>query len=70
MHCAAVNGNTEVVQFLLSHGADVNAIDEFVNVYKTAKDKRIHTLDGNYLNFKILFFFCLHVFHNTLFNEI
>ncbi|KAK0073001.1 hypothetical protein PV325_010397, partial [Microctonus aethiopoides] len=45
LHCAAINGNTEAVQFLLIHGADVNAIDEFVNVYKTAKDKRIHTLD-------------------------
>ncbi|KAK0166604.1 hypothetical protein PV327_004097 [Microctonus hyperodae] len=45
LHCAAVNGNTETVQFLLSHGADVNAIEEFVNVYKTAKDKRMHPLD-------------------------
>lgn len=46
MHVAAINGRPEVIKLLLSKGADVNAEDEFVNVYKTAIEKGIHSLDG------------------------
>ncbi|XP_057318422.1 caseinolytic peptidase B protein homolog [Microplitis mediator] len=45
LQCAAINGKVDAVRFLLSKGADVNAGDEFVNVYKTAKEKGVHYLD-------------------------
>ncbi|XP_015116997.1 caseinolytic peptidase B protein homolog [Diachasma alloeum] len=45
LHSAAINGKTEAVKFLISNGADVNAGDEFVNVYKTAIEKGLHSLD-------------------------
>ncbi|XP_076675743.1 mitochondrial disaggregase [Andrena cerasifolii] len=45
LHVAAINGRPEVIKLLLSKGADVNAGDEFVNVYKTAIEKGIHSLD-------------------------
>lgn len=50
LQCAAINGQVDAVRFLLSKGSDVNAGDEFVNVYKTAKEKGVHYLDGNYRN--------------------
>ncbi|XP_015428991.1 PREDICTED: caseinolytic peptidase B protein homolog [Dufourea novaeangliae] len=45
LHVAAINKKLEVIKYLLKKGVDVNAGDEFVNVYKTAKDKGIHSLD-------------------------
>ncbi|KAH0550867.1 hypothetical protein KQX54_021024 [Cotesia glomerata] len=45
LQCAAINGQVDAVRFLLSKGSDVNAGDEFVNVYKTAKEKGVHYLD-------------------------
>lgn len=47
LQCAAINGKTEVVSFLLENGADPNAGDEFVNVYKTALERGLHSLDGD-----------------------
>ena len=49
---AAINGKSEAIKFLISNGADVNAGDEFINVYKTAMEKGLHTLDGK------LFIYC------------
>ncbi|KAK1135965.1 hypothetical protein K0M31_000536 [Melipona bicolor] len=45
LHLAAINAKPEVVKLLLKHGADVNAPDEFINVYGTAIEKGLHTLD-------------------------
>uniref|UniRef100_A0A0C9R1I9 Clpb_1 protein n=1 Tax=Fopius arisanus TaxID=64838 RepID=A0A0C9R1I9_9HYME len=45
LHSAAINGKTEALKFLITSGADVNAGDEFVNVYKTAIEKGLHSLD-------------------------
>ncbi|XP_078048094.1 mitochondrial disaggregase isoform X1 [Augochlora pura] len=45
LHVAAINEKLEIIQILLKNGANVNAGDEFVNVYKTAIEKGIHSLD-------------------------
>ncbi|XP_043261867.1 caseinolytic peptidase B protein homolog [Colletes gigas] len=45
LHVAAINEKLEVLKLLIKKGADVNAADEFVNVYKTAMEKGIHSLD-------------------------
>ena len=61
LHLAAVNGRQEVCQtwyhlpphttlaqiasLLISAGADVNAEEEFQNVYNTAREKRKHSLE-------------------------
>ncbi|XP_076237465.1 mitochondrial disaggregase isoform X2 [Calliopsis andreniformis] len=45
LHVAAINGRPEIIKLLLSKGADVNAGDEFINVYKTAIEKGIHSLE-------------------------
>ncbi|XP_058796317.1 mitochondrial disaggregase-like [Phymastichus coffea] len=45
LQTAAINGKVEVVKFLLQHGADINAGDDFINVYKTAMEKRMHPSD-------------------------
>ncbi|XP_012261411.2 caseinolytic peptidase B protein homolog isoform X2 [Athalia rosae] len=45
LQTAAINGKVEVVKFLLEKGADPNAGDEFVNVYRTALEKGLHSLD-------------------------
>ena len=51
LHVAAINGKSEALKFLISKGADVNAGDEFINVFKTAMEKGLHTLDGKYVIF-------------------
>eukprot|EP00095_Tigriopus_kingsejongensis_P003076 snap_masked-scaffold2346_size16788-processed-gene-0.5 protein:Tk03076 transcript:snap_masked-scaffold2346_size16788-processed-gene-0.5-mRNA-1 annotation:"suppressor of potassium transport" len=45
LHVAAVNGRLEAVQALLAAGADPNAGDEYVNIYHTARERGIHSLD-------------------------
>ncbi|XP_026302171.1 caseinolytic peptidase B protein homolog [Apis mellifera] len=45
LHLAAINSQPEVVKLLLKYGADVNAQDEFINVYGSAIEKGLHTLD-------------------------
>lgn len=51
MQAAAINGKVEAVKFLISKGADLNAGDDFINVYKTAIEKRLHPTDGNLSSF-------------------
>ncbi len=45
IHVAAVNRNSEVVRALLENGADPDMIDEFVNIYQTAREKHMHSID-------------------------
>ncbi|CAK9826269.1 Caseinolytic peptidase B protein homolog [Anthophora retusa] len=45
LHLAAINARPEVIKLLLKYGADVNAQDEFINVYGSAIEKGLHTLD-------------------------
>lgn len=46
LHVAAVNGKDDILKLLISKGADVNAGDEFVNVFRTSVDKGLHSLTG------------------------
>lgn len=46
LHVAAINGKVEIINYLLSNGARVNDGDEFSNVYKTALQKGLHSMDG------------------------
>lgn len=46
LHVAAINGNAEVIKFLISKGADVNLGDEFSSIYKTAVEKGLHPTEG------------------------
>lgn len=46
MQTAAINQKEEVIKILLDNGADINAGDNFVNVYRTAMEKGLHSLDG------------------------
>lgn len=39
LHTAAINGQAKVVKFLIDKGINVDAGDEFTNVYKVAKEK-------------------------------
>lgn len=45
LHTAAMNQRVEVIKILLHNGADVNAGDNFVNVYRTAMEMGLHSLD-------------------------
>ncbi|XP_012138184.2 mitochondrial disaggregase [Megachile rotundata] len=45
LHVAAINFQPKVVKLLIEHGADVNAQDEFINVYATAIEKGLQILD-------------------------
>ncbi|EFN68464.1 Caseinolytic peptidase B protein-like protein [Camponotus floridanus] len=45
LHTAAINQKVEVIKILLHNGADINAGDNFVNVYRTAMEKGLHSLD-------------------------
>ena len=40
-----MNRNSEVVRALLENGADPDMIDEFVNIYQTAREKHMHSID-------------------------
>uniref|UniRef100_A0A8D2Q753 ClpB homolog, mitochondrial AAA ATPase chaperonin n=1 Tax=Varanus komodoensis TaxID=61221 RepID=A0A8D2Q753_VARKO len=44
---AAINRNSSVVKLLLTAGADPNLGDEFSSVYETAKERGLHSLEGN-----------------------
>lgn len=45
LQVAAINGNSEAVEKLLKLGADPNLGDEFSNVYQTALEKGLNSLD-------------------------
>ncbi|KOC58912.1 Caseinolytic peptidase B protein like protein [Habropoda laboriosa] len=45
LHLAAISAQPEAIKLLLKNGADVNAPDEFINVYGSAIEKGLHTLD-------------------------
>ncbi|XP_015178663.1 PREDICTED: caseinolytic peptidase B protein homolog isoform X2 [Polistes dominula] len=45
LQAAAMNGKADAVKFLIEKGADLNAGDNFVNVYKTAMQKGFHTIE-------------------------
>lgn len=45
LHVAAINGHCNVMAALLDAGADVNAGDEFSNVYQTAREKNMNSLE-------------------------
>ncbi|XP_023329533.1 caseinolytic peptidase B protein homolog isoform X2 [Eurytemora carolleeae] len=45
LHIAAVNSRREIVSVLLEYGADPDIEDEFMNVYTTAREKRMQSID-------------------------
>ena len=45
LHVAAVNGHREIVELLLKSGADPNLGDDYTNIYHTAREKGMHSLD-------------------------
>ena len=45
IHVASVNGQQEILKILLENGADPDLTDEFVNIYQTARDKNLQSLD-------------------------
>ncbi|PSN36446.1 Caseinolytic peptidase B protein [Blattella germanica] len=45
LQLAAVNGKIDAVRALLAAGADPNLGDEFINVYRTAIEKGLHSID-------------------------
>ena len=45
LHVAAMNGNGEVAEELLKAGADPNLPEEYRNIYHTAQEKRMHSID-------------------------
>lgn len=45
LHVAAISGHRDCVLALLEAGADVNAGDEFSNVYQMAREKQLHSLE-------------------------
>lgn len=51
LHVAAVNGRVDMIRLLLESGADLNAGDDYVNVYRTASEKGLHTLDGELISY-------------------
>lgn len=45
LHVAAINGHRECITVLLDAGASIDAGDEFVNVYQTAREKNTNSLE-------------------------
>lgn len=45
IHVAAVNRQPKILQLLLENGADPDLPDDFVNIYQTAREKKIQSLD-------------------------
>ncbi len=45
LHVAAINGRDHAVKMLLKHGADPDLADEFSNIYLTAREKGLHSMD-------------------------
>ena len=45
LHVAAINGNGEIVELLLKSGADPNLPEEYTNIYHTAREKGMHSID-------------------------
>ena len=45
IHVASVNGQKEILKILLENGADPDLTDEFVNIYQTAREKNLQSLD-------------------------
>lgn len=45
---AAVNDRLEVVKILLKAGADPNLSDEFSNLNRMARDKKMHSLESKH----------------------
>ncbi len=45
LHVAAVNGQRAAVRELLAAGADPNLAEEYTNIYHTAREKGMHSLD-------------------------
>lgn len=46
LQTAAINQREEIIKILVANGADINAQDNFVNVYRIAMEKGLHSLDG------------------------
>ncbi len=47
LHIAAVNGNIDVIKFLVENGADVNVKDEFSSAQRVAAHAMTSSLLGN-----------------------
>ena len=45
LHVAAINRQPELVKILVKHGADPDISDDFVNIYQTAREKQMQSLD-------------------------
>ena len=45
IHVASVNRQQEILKILLENGADPDLTDEFVNIYQTAREKNLQSLD-------------------------
>lgn len=43
---AAVNGQVEVVKYLINAGADINVGDNYVNAHRTSTMRGLHSVEG------------------------
>lgn len=68
LQAAAINGKGDAVKFLIEKGADLNAGDNFINVYKTAMQKGLHTIEGipDKINYYYLWY---KLINNYIFND-
>lgn len=65
LQTAAINGRVEALRYLIERGADINAGDNFVNVYKTAMEKRMHPSDGKITSIYKYNYFSLYIIYNS-----